>query len=147
MTHRNLRLVSLALALLFCLCDYRLRAPVPLPVEDGHRNNSLPCHNKRRKPRYSGANYAVNLTDMAGNTVQLDSAVSSIVVLDPAIVNWLYALGAGSLVVGRTAECDYPNEVNAIPFVTVDGKADPDLVILLAPQWLCFPPSKRRTRS
>jgi len=134
MTHRNLRLVSLALALLFCLAIIGCALPSPVPVEDGTGTTASLATTNVANPATSGANYAVNLTDMAGNTVQLDSAVSSIVVLDPGDCELLYALGAGSLVGGRTAECDYPNEVNAIPFVTVDGKADPDLGILLAPQ-------------
>ncbi len=134
MTHRNLRLISLALALLLSLASAGCALQSPVPVEDGAGTTATLATTSAADPAASGTSYAVNLTDMAGNTIQLDSAVSSIVVLDPGDCELLYALGAGSLVVGRTAECDYPNEVSAIPFVTVDGKADPDLVVLRAPQ-------------
>lgn len=134
MTHRNLRLISLTLALLLGLASAGCALQSPVPVEDGAGTTATLATTSAADPAASGTSYAVNLTDMAGNTIQLDSAVSSIVVLDPGDCELLYALGAGSLVVGRTAECDYPDEVNTIPFVTVDGKADPDLVVLRAPQ-------------
>ena len=77
---------------------------------------------------------AVDLTDMAGNTVRLTSFPTSIVVLDPGDCEILYAIGAGESVVGRTSACDYPAETNLIPFVTVDNKTDADLVLLRQPQ-------------
>ena len=134
MLHRNHRLVALSLALLLCLASAGCALQSPVPVEDGAGTTASVATTNVANPAAGGTSYAVNLTDMAGNTIQLDSPVSSIVVLDPADCELLYALGAGSLVVGRTAECDYPNEVNTIPFVTVDNKADPDLIVLRAPQ-------------
>lgn len=134
MTHRNLRLICLSLALLLSLASAGCALQSPVPVEDGAGTTASLATTSVANPAASDANYAVNLTDMAGNTIQLASAVSSIVVLDPGDCELLYALGAGSLVVGRTAECDYPDEVNTIPFVTVGDKADPDLVVLRAPQ-------------
>jgi len=134
MTHRGFQFSALLLALLLCLAFVGCALPSPVPVEDGAGTTASIASTVVGDTASSGGGSAISLTDMAGNAIQLDSAVSSIVVLDPGDCELLYALGAGSLVVGRTAECDYPDEVTAIPFVTVDGKADPELVVLRAPQ-------------
>ena len=134
MSHRGFRSIALFLALVLCLSLAGCALPSPVPVEDGAGTTASLANTTVGSNASSGGSSSLSLTDMAGNAISLDSAVSSIVVLDPGDCELLYALGAGSLVVGRTAECDYPDEVNMIPFVTVDGKADPDLVVLRAPQ-------------
>ena len=63
-----------------------------------------------------------------------------IVSLIPATTEWLFAIGAGAAVVGRTAWCDYPAEASRVPNLG-DGispnleaivAAAPDLVLLYA---------------
>ena len=134
MSHRRFQYASLLIALVLCLAFVGCALQSPVPVEDGAETTASIANTVVTDTTSSGSGSAISLTDMAGNVISLDTAVSSIVVLDPGDCEILYALGAGSLVVGRTAECDYPDEVNTIPFVTVDGKADPQLVVLRAPQ-------------
>lgn len=108
--------------------------PSPVPVEDGAAAPAASQNTQADTSPASSGTYAVDVTDMAGNAVQLSAPVSRIVVLDPADCEILFAIGAGDLVVGRTSDCDYPAETNVIPFVTTDSKADPDLVLLREPQ-------------
>lgn len=135
MTHRTNRYRALLLALLLSAALVGCALPSPVPVEDGEAAAaSIASAGTTDAASGGGSNFAVSVTDMAGNVIQLDSAVSSIVVLDPADCEILYALGAGALVVGRAVECDYPDEANLLPFVTVDGKSDPEMIALRAPQ-------------
>lgn len=134
MTHRRFHFASLVLAFLLSIALVGCALPSPVPVEDGAGTTASIASTVVGGNTSSDGGSSIGLTDMAGNSISLDSAVSSIVVLDPGDCELLYALGAGSLVVGRTAECDYPDEVTMIPFVTVDNKADPDLIVLRAPQ-------------
>ena len=134
MPNRTLRYASLALAVLLAVALTGCALPSPVPVEDGEAAAASIANAAPVNPDASAGGYAISVTDMAGNAIQLDAAVSSIVVLDPADCEILFALGAGSLISGRTAECDYPDEVNLLPFVTVNGKTDPDMVVLNAPQ-------------
>ncbi|MCE5190060.1 MAG: ABC transporter substrate-binding protein [Eubacteriales bacterium] len=134
MSNHSLRLICLALALLLTTVSAACALPSPVPVEDGAAAAASVASTAGTNPSANADSYAVNVTDMAGNAIQLSTAVSSIVVLDPADCELLYALGAGDMVVGRTSECDYPDAVNLIPFVTVEGKTDPDLVVMRAPQ-------------
>lgn len=78
------------------------------------------------------------LEDDAGRTVSLAGPATRIASLVPATTEWLFALGAGSTVVGRTAWCDYPAAAAAVPNLG-DGIApnleaivavEPDLVLL-----------------
>lgn len=108
--------------------------PSPVPIEDGATAPIASQNTETVTSPASSGTYAVDVTDMAGNTVQLSDPVSRIVVLDPADCEILFAIGAGDLVVGRSAGCDYPAETNVIPFVTTDNKTDPDLVLLREPQ-------------
>lgn len=78
------------------------------------------------------------LTDDAGVAVPLAAPATRIVSLVPAATELLFALGAGSLVVGRTRWCDYPAEAEEVPSVG-DGMSpnveaivgrQPDLVVM-----------------
>ncbi len=52
-----------------------------------------------------------------------------IVSLNPAATEIVYALGLGDQLVGRTHACDYPEEVAAVPVVTVDDPAQPERAV------------------
>lgn len=78
------------------------------------------------------------LVDDAGNAVTFTSTPVRVVSLIPATTELLFALGAGALLVGRTAWCDYPAQAAAVPNLgngiepnieAVVG-ASPDLVLL-----------------
>lgn len=134
MSVRALRYASLALALLFFTAIAGCALPSPVPAEDGEAAALVVDSSANSTAPSSGDNYLVSVTDMAGNVVQLTEAVSRIVVLDPADCEILYALGAGDFIVGRDAGCDYPDEVNQLPYVTVNGATDAELVLLREPQ-------------
>ncbi|HEX6107475.1 MAG TPA: helical backbone metal receptor [Gemmatimonadales bacterium] len=78
------------------------------------------------------------LVDDAGDTVRVTVPARRVVSLIPATTELLFAIGAGAQLVGRTAWCDYPAEVEDVPNLG-DGispnleavlAADPDLVVL-----------------
>jgi ABC-type Fe3+-hydroxamate transport system substrate-binding protein len=80
----------------------------------------------------------IRLPDDAGDTVGLAGPARRIVSLIPASTELLFAISAGSSVVGRTAYCDYPPAAKAVPDLgdgirpsieAVLGQR-PDLVIL-----------------
>jgi ABC-type Fe3+-hydroxamate transport system substrate-binding protein len=78
------------------------------------------------------------VVDDAGDTTRLTGPVRRIVSLNPAITELIFFLGAGSRLVGRTDECDYPAAAGKVPSVgawlppnveAVAARA-PDLVVL-----------------
>jgi len=81
---------------------------------------------------------ALTLLDDSNVTVSLRAPAQRIVSLIPATTEWLFALGAGGAVIGRTTWCDYPEAATAVPNLG-DGIApnleaivavQPDLVLL-----------------
>lgn len=123
----------LALVLAFSLAACAL--PSPVPVEDGSSSTASDFTPSGGSAQQSGGGtYAVDTTDMAGNVIRLSAYPTSIVVLDPADCEILYAIGAGDLVTGRTSACDYPQETSLVPFITAGNKTDKDLVLLRQPQ-------------
>ncbi|MBA3496712.1 MAG: ABC transporter substrate-binding protein [Gemmatimonadales bacterium] len=81
---------------------------------------------------------ATLLVDDAGDTVRVAGAARRIVSLIPAATELLFAIGAGSRVVGRTEWCDFPDAAARVPNLG-DGinpnveavlASRPDLVIL-----------------
>lgn len=62
--------------------------------------------------------------------------IRRIVSLSPSTTEAVFALGAGSLLVGRSAQCDYPAAAKALP--SVGGYAAPDVerVVGLKPDWV-----------
>jgi iron complex transport system substrate-binding protein len=81
---------------------------------------------------------AISVVDDAGDTVGLAAPARRIVSLIPASTELLFAIGAGSAVVGRTSYCDYPDAAAAVPDLGDGIKPNieavvaprPDLVIL-----------------
>jgi ABC-type Fe3+-hydroxamate transport system substrate-binding protein len=78
------------------------------------------------------------LVDDAGDTVRLAHPALRVASLAPSTTELLFAIGAGSRVVGRTRWCDWPAEAEAVPSLG-DGIAPsieailgarPDLVVL-----------------
>jgi ABC-type Fe3+-hydroxamate transport system substrate-binding protein len=78
------------------------------------------------------------LQDDAGREVRLEAPARRVASLIPAATEWLFALGGGAWVVGRTEWCDYPAAASAVPSLG-DGimpnveaivSAAPDLTLL-----------------
>jgi ABC-type Fe3+-hydroxamate transport system substrate-binding protein len=78
------------------------------------------------------------LVDDAGDTLALDAPAGRVVSLIPAATELLFAIGADSVVVGRTSYCDYPAAARAVPDLGDGIKPSieavlarrPDLVVL-----------------
>lgn len=78
------------------------------------------------------------VVDDAGDTISLAAPARRVVSLVPATTELLFAIGADSVVVGRTSYCDYPAAAKAIPDLGDGIKPNieaviasrPDLVVL-----------------
>jgi iron complex transport system substrate-binding protein len=85
-----------------------------------------------------GTRVRIVAVDDAGDTLRLDAPARRIVSLDPTTTELLFAIGAGSALVGRTDACDFPAGAGAVPSLgggippTVEAvvAARPDLVLL-----------------
>jgi iron complex transport system substrate-binding protein len=86
----------------------------------------------------SGARGAVVVVDDAGDSVAVRTPARRVVSLIPASTELLFAIGAGSAVVGRTQWCDYPPEALRVedlgpginPNLEAVLSVEPDLVVL-----------------
>jgi iron complex transport system substrate-binding protein len=79
------------------------------------------------------ATSAITVTDMTGRTVTLDRPAEKVVALTASSCEIVYALGAGSTVVGRGEYCDWPAEALAIPAVQSGAETNIEQIIALAP--------------
>ena len=140
MTNRIKPALSLALALLFALPLAACALPSPVPAEDGSPNVASDFVPNSAASEPSSGTYLVDVADMAGNQIRLSAYPERIVVLDPGDCEILYAIGAGANVVGRSIYCDYPAEVNLLPYATANGKNDPDVLLLREPQLVVMGP-------
>ncbi len=141
MTNRLKSALSLSLALMFALSLAGCALPSPVPADDGSpsvASDFVPSSTSTDQP--SGSTSLVDVTDMAGNKVQLNAYPERIVVLDPGDCEILFTIGAGATVVGRSITCDYPAEVNLLPYATANGKNDPDVLMLREPQLVIMGP-------
>ena len=65
-----------------------------------------------------------------GKRTQAAGDVVRIVSISPAMTETLFAIGAGALLVGRSKQCDFPKEAQALP--AVSDFAEPNLEAILA---------------
>ena len=84
----------------------------------------------------AGPKTTMKITDMTGREIVLDKKVTRVVALAPADCEILYALGAGSTLVGRGEYCDYPAEVQNVPAVQSGSATNVEQIIALSPQVL-----------
>lgn len=74
-----------------------------------------------------------SFTDGYGRTVQVPAAPSRIVSLSPAVTEIIYALGADSLLAGRTDYCLYPAQAAGIPSVGGISNLNAEQVLACSP--------------
>ena len=79
-------------------------------------------------------NAAREITDDAGRRVSLPAKVDRVVSLAPNLTEIVFAVGAGSRLVGRTSYCDYPAEAKAIAEVGDTLHPSLERIIALKPQ-------------
>ena len=82
----------------------------------------------------SASDAAVQVTDMAGNDITLSEPAGRIVSFSPAGCEILNSIGGSSLLCGRAAACDYPEEILAVPTVGTGEEFDPEEIISLSPE-------------
>lgn len=73
------------------------------------------------------------VSDLTGNSVTLQEPAQRIVVLTAGECEILYAIGAGSQIVGRGTYCDYPEEVLSVPEVASGFATNLEQILSLAP--------------
>lgn len=76
---------------------------------------------------------AVEIRDAHGEVLRLEAPPRRIVSLAPNLTEMVYALGAGELLAGRTAYCDYPAEVAAVPVVSDIQTPDYEKILTIRP--------------
>ena len=76
---------------------------------------------------------AITLTDDLGRTVTLNHPAQRIVSMAPSNTEILFAIGAGSQVIGRDDFSDYPNAVQSLPKVGGNDKYNNEQIVTLQP--------------
>ena len=86
---------------------------------------------------------SLTVIDDAGDTVALVRPASRVVSLIPATTELLFALGAGSSVVGRTTWCDAPEAALAVPSLGDGLEPNIEAIVATAPDLVVLYPSAR----
>lgn len=73
----------------------------------------------------SKTQYPLTIKDSNGDEVTIDKEPSKVVSLGPNITETIFAIGAGSKLVGRTDFCDYPEEAKKVQ--AVGNLSDPSI--------------------
>lgn len=81
--------------------------------------------------------YPYTFTDTAGNSITLDAEPKRVITIGPNLTETVYALGKGSLLVGRTEYDDYPSEVTNVDSIGDLMTPNVEKVIDLEPD-VCF---------
>ncbi len=134
------RIIALIMALamltfVFCGCAKKDDAPASAPDLSEQTPPASEPTPDAGEPT-PDADTSVSVTDMLGREITLDEPASRIVALTAADCEIIYALGAGDLLVGRGAYCDYPPEVMELPSVESGYETNIEQIIDLEPQVL-----------
>jgi iron complex transport system substrate-binding protein len=109
-------------------------ALLPPLVACGPQDSANPAGNAEpTSPDTTPGNTPITVIDMTGRTVTLDKPAESVVALTASSCEIVYALGAGSTVVGRGEYCDWPAEALAVPAVQSGAETNIEQIIALAP--------------
>ena len=87
----------------------------------------------------SFAGEPIVVTDMAGREIRLSAPAQRVVALAAADVEILYAVGAGDVLVGRGAYCDYPAECLEVPSVDSGAETSVEDILALSPDVVIMP--------
>lgn len=82
----------------------------------------------------AAAGSTIVVADMMGRDVQLPQTVTRVVALSPSDCEILYALGAGSTLVGRGEYCDWPEEVAEVESVQSGMEINIEQILALQPE-------------
>jgi iron complex transport system substrate-binding protein len=125
---RSLRLFLIALAVLAIGCSSA--APTAAPIEPG-ATSIIPTSAPPTSVEPSAAPvFPVTLTDDEGTQVTIPAEPQKIVSLTPATTETLFAIGAGSRIVGKVQDpANYPPDAAAIPEVATFAGVDVEKII------------------
>lgn len=93
-----------------------------------------------QKPQTTGtpspapASNEIKVTDMLNRQITLKAPATKVVALTAADCEIIYALGAGSTIVGRGEFCDYPQEVKNVKSVQSGSDTNVEQIIALKPE-------------
>lgn len=128
---RNKRLAAILAALLL-LTTFIACAPADIVApEDTEAPGTV-----QEAAEVPAASTGIETVDMMGREIKLSEPATRVVALSAADCEILYAIGAGSLLVGRGEFCDYPAEVLEVPAVQSGMETNIEQIIALAPQVL-----------
>jgi iron complex transport system substrate-binding protein len=109
-----------------------LAADVPLPVEP--TPTTPPAATQEPTAEVAEAPQTLTLTDSLGREISLDGPAQRVVSLGPSNTEILFAVGAGSQVVGRDDFSNFPAEANDLPGVGGSmGDYDMETIVSLNP--------------
>lgn len=86
------------------------------PAVTGSTPTDVPTQAQQSTPEIPSA-YPMEITDARGNVTKLEKQPERVISLSPNITEIIYALGKGDKLIGRTALCDYPAEVQDVDVV------------------------------
>ncbi|MDR0917592.1 MAG: ABC transporter substrate-binding protein [Oscillospiraceae bacterium] len=130
MKTRRIFALLLALVLVFALaaCNKSTTDPATSP------SPTAPADTSPSPDETPASAYPLTITDQTGRTVTIDEPVTRAIVLTAADAEIVYALGAGDLVVGRGAYCDWPVEIFDVTAVNSGSETNLEQIIALNPQ-------------
>ena len=79
------------------------------------------------------ASDAWSVTDDTGQELHFNQAPQRIIALSPSITENLFAIGAGSRVVGVSSYSDYPQEAKNLPIISDYQNIDLEAIVKLKP--------------
>jgi iron complex transport system substrate-binding protein len=117
---RKTILLTVLLSLLIAGCGPASSTPTPAPI-----STEIPT---------AEVSSVITLTDGLGREIKLDSPAQRVVSLAPSNTEILFAIGAGSQVVGRDEFSDYPEEAKSIDSVGGSmGEYSAEAILALKP--------------
>lgn len=147
MKHTKLLAVLLTAALLLALCAGCAKTETPAeepqkePIAEAPAAEPEKAPEPEQEPEPEAAqpetpSAAVTVVDMKGREITLTKPAERIVALTASDCEILYAIGAGSTLVGRGTYCDYPAEVLDVPVVESGASTNIEQIIALQPDVL-----------
>ncbi|GAB4454202.1 MAG: ABC transporter substrate-binding protein [Anaerolineales bacterium] len=125
---RKILILTLFIALLAACAPQPAPTAAPAPTEVP----ALPTIVPSQPPTDAPA--SLTFTDDAGRTITLESVPQRIVSLAPSNTEILFAVGAGSQVVGRDEFSDYPEEAKSLPSIGGSfGEYNLEAIVALEP--------------
>jgi len=99
----------------------------------GCQQTKTPASSTGVETKSGSTTYPLTITDDSGTSVTIDKEPQKIVSLSPSATEIVFAVGAGSKLVGRTDYCNYPEEALAVTSIGSFNSPNLEKIIELAP--------------